>query len=254
VSSSSFASSDPFCDTQDSGSNNVRPSDPAEFDAYHQNYNAAVNASISFSGLTVDFFTRVKAEYIFSVLATQFDDVSRLDLLDVGCGIGNCHSFFARKIRTLAGVDVSSDCIVTAAKRNPWVDYRSYDGNRLPFDDSQFDVAFTICVMHHVAPEQWASFVRELRRVVKPGGVVLVFEHNPYNLLTRHVVSNCVFDSDAVLLTAGQTQRLLKEAGFHGVEARYILTVPPANRILQKVDSLFGRLPLGAQYYAMGIS
>jgi len=130
----------------------VRPSDPAEFDAYHQNYNAAVNSSISFSGLTVDFFTRVKAEYIFSVLATQFDDVSRLDLLDVGCGIGNCHSFFTRKIRTLVGVDVSSDCIVTAAKRNPWVDYRSYDGNRLPFDDSRFDVAFTICVMHHVVP------------------------------------------------------------------------------------------------------
>ena len=228
--------------------------DPAEFDAYNQNYNAAVNSAISFSGLSVDFFTRVKAEYINSVLKAQFHDVSKLDLLDVGCGIGNSHSFFTKRIRSLTGVDVSSECIKTAAEHNPWVNYRVYDGNRLPFDDSQFDAAFTICVMHHVAPEQWASFARELRRVVKPGGITLVFEHNPYNLLTRRVVSNCVFDKDAVLLSARQTQRLLNEAGFHNVEVRYILTIPSANRILQKVDSWFDRLPLGAQYYAMGVS
>ena len=97
-------------------------------------------------------------------------------------------------------------------------------------------------------------FTRELRRVVKPGGVALIFEHNPYNFLTRRVVSSCIFDKDAILLKPRETRELLKEAGFTKVAIRYILTIPPANLPLQIADRLFGRFPLGAQYYALGIA
>ena len=226
----------------------------AEFDAYNQTYDAAVDSALSFSGLKVDFFTRAKAQYIIRLLAEQLGDVSRLDLLDVGCGIGNYHPFFSNKVRTVTGVDVSSECIATACKRNPWVDYRSYDGQRLPFADASFDAAFTICVMHHVPPRERPMFTRELRRVVKPGGVALIFEHNPYNFLTRRVVSSCIFDKDAILLKPRETRELLHGAGFLKVAIRYILTVPAASPTLQIVDRLFGRLPLGAQYYALGIA
>ena len=88
----------------------------AEFDAYNQTYDAAVNSALSFSGLKVDFFTRAKAQYIVRVLAEQLGDISRLDLLDVGCGIGNYHPFFSKKVRTVTGVDVSSECIATACQ------------------------------------------------------------------------------------------------------------------------------------------
>jgi hypothetical protein len=108
--------------------------------------------------------------------------------------------------------------------------------------------------MHHVPPPQWPPFARELRRVVKTGGVGLVFEHNPFNFLTRRAVSSCVFDKNAILLPAGQTQRLLQDAGFTSVVSRYILAIPTANQTFQEIDRLFGRLPLGAQYYALGIA
>lgn len=225
-----------------------------EFDGYSHTYDAAVNASISFSGLKVDFFTRVKAQYITRILTDYFGDLSRLDLLDVGCGIGNYHSFFAGKLHTITGVDVSLECIATASKRNPWVDYRSYTGDQLPFDDARFDAAFTICVMHHVKPPQWPLFARELRRVVKPGGLGLVFEHNPYNILTRRAVSSCIFDKDAILLPAAKTLRLLAEAGFGSVASRYVLAIPATNRALQDLDRCFARLPIGAQYYVVGIA
>ena len=226
----------------------------ADFDRYRETYDAAVNSSISFSGLTVDFFTRAKAEYITHILNETFGGLSALDLLDVGCGIGNLHPFFASKVHALAGVDVSSECIKTARQLNPWADYRSYDGDRLPFDDGRFDVALTINVMHHVPPQDRKHFVRELRRVVRPGGVGLVFEHNPYNLLTRHAVSSCEFDKDAILLPAGETERLLMEAGFISPVTRFILTIPAHNRSLQHVDRLFGRVPIGAQYYTLGVA
>jgi ubiquinone/menaquinone biosynthesis C-methylase UbiE len=226
----------------------------AGFDSYDQNYDSVVNSAISFCGLKVDFFTKAKARYIARILTEQLGDLARLDLLDVGCGTGNIHPFFAGKARSVRGVDVSSACIATARQRNPSVDYRYYDGNQLPFDDASFDAAFTICVMHHVPPSQWPAFARELRRVVKRGGVGLVFEHNPSNFLTRRVVSSCEFDKDAVLLPAGQTQCLLQDAGFSDVVTRYILAIPVANHVLQEIDKLFARLPIGAQYYALGIA
>jgi 2-polyprenyl-3-methyl-5-hydroxy-6-metoxy-1,4-benzoquinol methylase len=226
----------------------------AQFDRYNQTYDEILNSAIAFSGLNVDFFTRAKAQYLTRIMTDRFGDPSRLDLLDVGCGTGNLHPLLAQGVRSIQGVDVSSECLATARERNPRIDYRLYEGNTLPFGDAAFDVVFTICVMHHVPPNDWLPFARELRRVVKPGGIALVFEHNPYNPLTRYVVSSCEFDTDAVLLTGGTAKRILGEAGFSDVTIRNILTIPAANRAILKVDRLFGWLPFGAQYYALGVA
>ncbi len=226
----------------------------AEFDRYHQTYDEILNSAIAFSGLNVDFFTKAKAQYLTRIMVDRFGDPSRLDLLDVGCGTGNLHPLLARATRSITGVDVSSECIALARERSPQVDYRLYDGGKLPFADASFDVAFTICVMHHVPPKDWPSFARELRRVVKPGGIALVFEHNPYNPLTRYVVSSCEFDTDAVLLTGGTAKKILTEAGFSDVVVHHILSIPAASRAVLRVDRWFRRLPFGAQYYALGVA
>jgi ubiquinone/menaquinone biosynthesis C-methylase UbiE len=226
----------------------------AQFDQYNQTYDDVLNSAIAFSGLNVDFFTRAKTHYLRRIMTDRFGDASRLDLLDVGCGTGNLHPLLAPTVRSIKGVDVSSECLATARARSPEVDYQLYDGNRLPFADASFDVVFTICVMHHVPPADWLSFARELRRVVRPGGIALVFEHNPYNPLTRYVVSSCEFDTDAVLLTAGTTRRLLTEAGFGNVVTHNILTIPAASRTILQIDRWFRRLPFGAQYYALGVA
>jgi ubiquinone/menaquinone biosynthesis C-methylase UbiE len=219
-----------------------------EFDRYNTSYKEAVNAALSFSGLEVDFFTRVKAGYLLDLLGETFGDSAGLDVLDVGCGVGNYHALVKPKVKSLSGVDVSSACVARAVAAHPDVSYAAYDGERLPYDDETFDAAFTICVMHHVPPPAWPGFVAEMARVLRPGGLALVFEHNPRNPLTMKVVNRCAFDRDAVLLRAEDTVRLF-EAAFERVESSFILTVPAANRLLRAVDRLFSGLPLGAQYY-----
>ena len=64
-----------------------------------------------------------------------------------------------------------------------------------------FDVVFAMCVWHHIPPNQWTNFISELSRVLSQEGLLLVYEHNPLNPLTRRVVSRCAFDKDAVLLS-----------------------------------------------------
>ncbi|MBN8943042.1 MAG: class I SAM-dependent methyltransferase [Rhizobiales bacterium] len=221
------------------------------FDGYKDSYSEAVDSVVAFTGFSVDFFTRVKADYILDLTREELGNPGNLSVLDVGCGIGNYHPLLSPHFGTLAGVDVSSACVDTARRRNPAVGYQVYDGERLPYDSASFDLAFTICVMHHVPPAKWRGFVGEMRRVLRPGGLALVFEHNPYNPLTRRAVNTCPFDADAVLLRSRTTKALLREAGFDGIRARYILSVPPTNRLLRRVDRGFGLLPFGGQYYVM---
>ena len=220
-----------------------------EFDAYRTSYSEAVNKSIAFSGLDVDFFTRAKAVRLVDWLAENVGMASGLSVLDVGCGIGNYHPLLVDKLGRLTGVDPSAECIAEARTRNAGVDYQASDGDTLPFADDTFDAAFAICVMHHVPPPQWARFASEMARVVRPGGAVLIYEHNPYNPLTQRVVSNCPFDANAVLLKKREVENYLRGAGLAEVGGRYILTVPSISGVMRAVDEAFGILPLGAQYY-----
>jgi ubiquinone/menaquinone biosynthesis C-methylase UbiE len=219
------------------------------FDEYDKNYSDTVNKSVAFTGLDVDFFTKVKAGYILDICERAFGAASTVRALDVGCGVGNFHRLLQPHFAALSGVDVSAAAIAQAEQRHEKVDYRVYDGHRLPYDDNSFDLAFTICVMHHVPPAQWPAFSREMRRVIRPGGVALVFEHNPQNPLTLRAVNNCPFDEDAVLLRSTETAKLMHDAGFAKIDTRFILSIPAAGPTLRKIDRAFSRLPFGAQYY-----
>ena len=219
------------------------------FDEYEGVYSDTVNRSIAFTGMNVDFFTKVKADYILDLCRDAFDGSHSLNVLDIGCGIGNFHPILAPRFGALTGVDISAGSIEKARQRNPSVNYRVYDGEHLPFAEGTFDVAFTVCVMHHIEPGQWRSFAGEMHRVVRRGGMALVFEHNPRNPLTLRAVNNCPFDEDAVLLRSETTAGLLSDVGFNKVDTRFILSVPAAGWLMQTLDRGFSRLPWGAQYY-----
>ena len=50
--------------------------------------------------------------------------------------------------------------------------------------------------------------------MLKPGGMLFVFEHNPLNPLTRHAVNTCVFDENAHLILARTMNNRVRKAGF----------------------------------------
>jgi SAM-dependent methyltransferase len=225
----------------------------AQFDAYATGYDDEVNKSLAFlGGVKVDYFTRVKAGYLLDLLGAHFGATQGLNLLDVGCGVGNFHPLLSASVGSITGIDMSAASVAEAAARNPGVRYDSYDGARLPYADASFDAAMTVCVMHHVPPAQWPAFAAEMRRVVRPGGLVTVFEHNPVNPLTMRVVNNCEFDADAVLLRQREVRGLLAGAGCRNIASRAILSVPSAGPLSRKLDRALGRIGLGAQYYATG--
>ncbi len=120
------------------------------FDEYGNSYSQTVNDAVAFTGLSVDFFTQVKAAYLVDLVSENLGDPLRLTILDIGCGVGNFHPLLAPKFGGLTGVDISPASIEVAKTNYSSVHYDVYDGRRLPYEDASFDVAFTICVMYHV--------------------------------------------------------------------------------------------------------
>jgi SAM-dependent methyltransferase len=139
--------------------------------------------------------------------------------------------------------------IEAARTANPKVDYRVADGTQLPFEDGSFDLAFAVCVLHHVPPPDRPVFVAELARVTRPGGLAVVLEHNPLNPLTRLAVSRCEFDDDAILLGRRETRGRLRAVGLEPVEQRYIIFFPWRSAVLGRAERALAPVPLGAQYY-----
>jgi SAM-dependent methyltransferase len=229
----------------------MNPSNP-EFDAYSSDYNDRVNRALRFTGTSVDFFTRVKVDYFVDFMAEHGRGRSTAAVLDVGCGTGNSHSLLAPHVARLCGIDISPSSIEIARTRNPQAEYTTYDGVHIPYSDETFDFAVAVCVFHHVPLAQRNALVSEIRRTLKPGGFIVIFEHNPLNPLTMRVVNRCEFDHDAILLRSTTCETLVKNGRFDRVETRFILNIPPLNGFLRTIDAHLSKLPIGAQYYTAG--
>jgi SAM-dependent methyltransferase len=222
-----------------------------QFDAYDLSYGDVVQSSVDFSGLPHSFFVTAKAAVIRDVVTAHFSS-RKPEALDVGCGVGVLHPQIRALFTRLSGTDVSAASLARARADNPDSDYRQCDGAVLPYGDAGFDFALAVCVMHHVPPSGRPAFLREMRRVSRPGGLVAIIEHNPFNPLTRCAVARCEFDRDAVLLRAGRLRRLMADAGLRGVTTRQFLFLPSAAPVARRIERGLAWLPLGAQYLACG--
>lgn len=96
-------------------------------------------------------------------------------VLDIGCGGGFLSEEFARDGFHVSGVDPAISSVNTArehsTKSNLSIDYRVACGENLPFEDACFDLVACCDVLEHV--DDVGMVVREVSRVLKPGGIFL---------------------------------------------------------------------------------
>lgn len=224
-----------------------------QFDRYARDYRDLNAAAVRASGETPDYFAALKASYMSHAAPLPEDGAPRA-ILDFGCGIGGGipHLRHVFPDARLHGVDASGESIAMARAACSDAQFSVIEDNRLPLPDATFDLALAACVFHHIAPAERLHWMRELRRVLKPGGRLFVFEHNPLNPLTRKVVRECPFDEDAILLHRGETLALLANAGFREAKSDYIVFFPHMLAALRPLERWLSPLPFGAQYAAHG--
>jgi SAM-dependent methyltransferase len=229
-------------------------SSAAAFDAHVEEYERTVERAVAFAGKPHAFYLEAKAQRLLDLLARRLGDPGRLAVLDVGCGSGLLHPFILPRLGFLQGADPSPAAIEAARRGNPGARYEVLEGERLAQEDASFDAVVAVNVLHHVAPGRRQGLVGEMARVVRPGGLVVAFEHNPWHPLTRLVVSRCPFDRGAVLVGRLGLSRLFRAAGLEVVEARHLLLLPSAGTIPAALEAALAPFPLGAQHYVAGRS
>jgi len=98
-------------------------------------------------------------------------------VLDFGCGVGRWREFFEARGARWAGCDLSGEMVKRAAESSPGREVRKLEaGGCLPWESQRFELAVSIAVLHHNPAREQDRWLRELARVVRPGGHVLLFE------------------------------------------------------------------------------
>jgi SAM-dependent methyltransferase len=220
-----------------------------EFDSVAADYQLQLAAATRLSGESTEYFAQYKA-----VVARQIADAHGCTphaVLDFGSGIGSAIAPLRQNFPNarLTCLDVSAGSLELSRQFNgDEVQYRSYDGCQVPGDIGQFDLIFTACVFHHIPADQHVDLLGQLRKLLRPGGIFVLFEHNPWNPLTRHSVNTCPFDKNAVLISAPVMRQRARAAGFARCTTSYRLFFPGPLAALRPLERRMTRIPLGAQY------
>jgi ubiquinone/menaquinone biosynthesis C-methylase UbiE len=110
-------------------------------------------------------------------------------LLDIGCGGGRTTYHLMKKGFKVVGVDLSETLLEAARARCPGIEFHHADVRFLPFEDESFSQAlFSFNGMDQVHPiEDYLKALNEIRRVLKPGGVLIYSGHNIIGRFGRHL-------------------------------------------------------------------
>lgn len=227
----------------------------AEFDKFAEEYKSLHTQNIKLSGEKPDFFAEYKVLDTVDLIKKCKLNSDVINILDFGAGIGNSIPFFRKYFinAELTCLDVSEKSLQIAKERFPdQAEFVEFDGKSIPYLDNTFDVVFTACVFHHIESSEHNVLLKEILRVLIPGGIFVVFEHNPYNPLTRHVVNSCIFDENAELITAKDFKDKLVQTGFENISVKYRIFFPHILKNIRFLEKWLSWLPLGAQYYMVG--
>src|SRR5262249_22673557 len=113
------------------------------------------------------------------------DYCNNRDVLEVACGSGQGLRLLASKTRSLAAGDYSPEVLAHTKKAvGSIVDFKQFDAEQMPYADGSFDVVIIFEALYYIRNAD--RFFSEARRVLRPGGVLLIatankdlFDFNP---------------------------------------------------------------------------
>jgi SAM-dependent methyltransferase len=147
------------------------PADPAvanDYDSFAEAYSAETEANL------------VNAYYARPAILALAGDVAGRRILDAGCGSGPLFAALRDRGAIVTGFDASTG-MLELARRRLGADAALHVadlGSPLPFLDGAFDDVIASLVLHYL--EDWVAPLAELRRVLKPGGRLIVSTHHPF--------------------------------------------------------------------------
>lgn len=195
------------------------------------------------------------AEYKVKIVATQLSRMPA-NILEFGCGTGRNNSYMKKQFpeSKIFGCDISEESLEIAKNTNSDIQYNlisSPDDLFLVYKDT-VDCIFISNVFHHIPFNEHQIWIDALYAILSKEGSIFIFEHNPYNPITKHIFNNSKIDIGATMLKPLYCNNLLKKAKFNTIKRKYTLFFVWRNVFFEFVERIIYWLPLGAQYYLFG--
>jgi cyclopropane fatty-acyl-phospholipid synthase-like methyltransferase len=162
-------------------------------------------------------------------------------ILDLGCAAGALTHFFSQRGATVTGIDSEPKAIEKARELFPDLQFELADVSKLPEADHSVDKAVAGDLVEHLDNATLNAMLRELRRVLVPGGTVSIYTPNPKHLIERLKAHDFVLAQNPThigLRTSDQLVAALERNGFKIDRAGWTPSFFP---VLRTVERLLGR-------------
>ncbi len=193
-------------------------------DCYRWIYNSVISKAYDF-GLKIGLTPYGEKILRFSVYNAIASYIKRGDkILDLCCGTGTLTVLLARllyKECEIIGADLSEGQIIQAKKKNSYqnLKFLVMNANHLNFNNNSFDKVIISAALHEMDQKQRLNVLKEVYRILKSGGVFLIFDHHePKKTLKRLLYNFYLGFSEMILSKSSEMQRSiiyeLRESNF----------------------------------------
>ncbi len=217
-----------------------------DFDEYADQYEKLLQGQLEFFSKDRGYFSSYKV-----ALVKEHCPIQQKSILDFGCGIGLSLPFLTEYFPSakVFATDLSERSLAHVELNFPEVTVLPDE----ELEGNAYDIIFVSGVFHHVPADQRIAVMKKLAGLLTTGGRLFVFEHNPFNPVTRRMVATCPFDEDAELITYRNMRRLVSGAGGLQIPfAGYCLFFPQSLSSLRPLEKFLHWLPGGGQYFVVG--
>lgn len=128
---------------------------------------------------------------LIAAMAEGVDFSRDLNVLDFGCGAGRqlLHLLGWYPNLKVYGNDIDGDCVAYVQRTFPTVDAHTSDFDPpLKFPDGMFDVIYSVSIFSHVSQDDALPWLKEMSRITRPGGVVLLTFNSSHALTVSHEI------------------------------------------------------------------
>lgn len=154
----------------------------------------------------IDYYQRHRAPYFvnkyyeyqlkrgFQFLIRYIRLTEYNSILEVGSGTGRWPQELLRNgfAGTYYGIDFNPKAVrLTQNKGLPNSHFLTMDCRNLAFASDIFDCAISIAALQHIPTEDWRTSVKEIMRVVKPSGTIVLFERKEYPWVDEFLKGRC---------------------------------------------------------------
>ncbi|MFJ6385818.1 class I SAM-dependent methyltransferase [Kitasatospora sp. NPDC092039] len=154
-----------------------------------------------------------------ALLRVVVEEAAGGPVADLGCGPGHVAGWLAEQGARVVGIDLSPRMVELARRERPGAVFRAGDLLALPAADGEFAAAVALYSVIHLEPAELTPAFAEMRRVLRPGGVLLVSFHLGSEVRRMEEWWGHPVDVDFHFLEADTVAAHLTGAGFT-VEAR----------------------------------